>query len=296
MPLPADVDLRSLGLAPGAITRVTVLSEQHGHAVYRVTLGERSLALKWFPDPTLAAEVRAYALLQEHRVPTLPVHGQAANALLLEDLETSPVWRLASKDDVERSAVGIAVARWYRILHAAGRRALADPRGVPEFLHREADALNATTIRDIAERLDLADNPVWQLAADHIEVLKEAMQALSETLTCNDFRWTNLALSRHETPNLQAIRFDFHLLGIGLVAGDCRNVNSALHGRARDAFHEAYSEVDEREVVLDAPVSVLYSLSAAVQRPRLPRWALPLINEVASGELRRKLERALAAL
>lgn len=78
--------------------------------------------------------------------------------------------------------------------------------------------------------------------------------------------------------------YDYHLLGIGLAYSDCRNVASVPHGAAREAFWDAYRDVDRREAVLDAPLATLYALSVAVQRPRFPGWAVPLRQEAESGK------------
>lgn len=188
------------------------------------------------------------------------------------------------------------MAGWYRALHAAGRSVLADPRGVPDFLHREADDLDAAAVLQTGARLGLAGEPAWRLAAEQIEALKRAMRALPETLTYNDFHWTNLALSRQARPVPRAVVYDYHLLGIGPVYSDCRNVGSALRGAARAAFWAAYGKVDEREAILDAPVSILSALHVAAQRPELPGWARPLVREVTTGALLTKLQRALALL
>jgi SAM-dependent methyltransferase len=294
--LPVGCDLQELGLAPSAVTGVTLLQQRPEHVLYRLTAGPRSFVLKWFANPARAGEVRAYALLARLGVPTLPVHGRTANALLLEDLATSDVWRLAGEADLHRPETGAAVAEWYRALHAAGRAVLADPSGAADFLHREVDSLDAATILRIGERLGLAADPVWELAADRIEALKRALCALPETLTYNDFHWTNLALSRGEGHGLRAVVFDYHLLGIGPAAGDYRNVTGSLEDPARRAFQVAYGEVDEREAILDAPVAVLHALGVAVRRPALPRWALPLVSEVTTRGLEAKLRRALDRL
>jgi hypothetical protein len=294
--LPAQGELRALGLSPAAVRGVRLLRQEHGHAVYRLTRGHRSFILKWFADPEQAVEIWAYALFEQHGVPTLPVHGRTAGTLLLEDLAVSTMWRLATESDIERADTGAAVAGWYRALHAAGQAVLAGTPAAPGFLRRETDALDAATIMRIGERLGLAAEPIWQLAAEHIEALKQAMRALPETLTYNDFHWTNLALSRQEIPASSAIVFDYHLLGLGPFASDCRNVSRALGELARAAFRATYGSVDEREAALDAPVATLHALHVAVQRPEFPRWARGLVDEVTGGELKANLHRALALL
>jgi hypothetical protein len=259
--------------------------EKHSNRLFRVQCGGRSFVLKSFGDSAQAVEARSYALLERYGVPTLPVHGRTENALLLEDLAVSPTWRLADEADVERPETGVAIARWYRALHAAGRELLAAPTGIPNFLEREADALDPATVIGIGQKLRLADNPVWKLAADHIEALKQAMRSLPETLNYSDFHWTNLALSRRTEPPLRAVVFDYHLLGIGPAYSDCRNVVGSLGEQAESAFWEAYGPVDEREAILDAPVSVLFSLSVAMQRPRLPKWAHACVEKAKNGDL-----------
>lgn len=294
--LPPSLDLHRLGLDPSEVTGVSILHESHGHALYRLTCGMRSFVLKWFSAPGEAIEVRAYALLRQYGVPTLPLHGRADNALLLEDLEASSEWRLATEDDTKRAETGAAVAEWYRALHVAGFRLLSGPGAVPGFLRREIDALDARGLLGAAERLNLAGNPVWRLAAEHIEALKVATRALPTTLNYNDFDWTNLALSRVAIPALRAVVFDYHLLGIGPAYSDYRNVSWSLSGPAREAFQAAFGPPDAREAVLDAATSVLYSLYTAAQLPRLPGWARDAVGEVTSGDLEAKLRQAIAVL
>jgi hypothetical protein len=180
------LDFASLGLDPAEVTRVELIHRKHGNHLYRVYCDAQSYVLKRFGDPAQATEVRSYTLLQSLGVPTLPVYGQARDALLLEDLGSSPVWRLAGETDVEGPETGVAIARWYMVLHSAGQKLLADSAMVPAFLRREVDALDAEAIIETGERLELADDPVWRLAADHIEPIRQAMRSLPETLTYND--------------------------------------------------------------------------------------------------------------
>jgi hypothetical protein len=292
--LPTTCDLSRLGLDPATVARVELIHREHGDRLYRVGWGGRSFVLKWFGKPEQAIELRSYELLGSLGVPTLPVHGRAENALLLEDLAACPTWRLAEAADAGRAETGVAVAEWYLAFHAAGRELLDGRKGAPAWLRREADALDRATVLETGRRLGLEARPVWRLAADHIEELRAAMRALPETLNYNDFHWSNLALSRQRPP--RAIVSDYHLLGIGLAASDCRNVVGSLRGEARASFWESYGPVDESEVVLDAPVATLYALSVAAQRSRRPSWARPLVRQARDGELDRSLRKALEIL
>ncbi|KKK93706.1 hypothetical protein LCGC14_2690190, partial [marine sediment metagenome] len=269
---------------------VELIHEKPPTRLYRLQCNGRSVVIKWFADARESIEIRGYALLQRLGVPTLPVYGQSDNAIVIEDLATSTTWRLATADDCECPDVGRAAARWYRRLHEPGRNLLAAPRGAPEFLRRESDPLTPQVILAMGESLGVGGD-VWQLAAEHVELLKQAERRRPTSLNYNDFHWSNLALSR-EVP-LRAVVFDYHLLGIGMAYSDCRNVLSCLRPSAADAFKEAYGPIDQREASLDAPVSILVALKAALDEHHLPRWAQGLIQMVASGELEHALQRAL---
>ena len=252
--------------------------------------------LKYFGEENESAEVQSYALLERLGVPTIPVYGRTHNALLLEDLESSATWRLADEEDSGRAETGTAVAGWYGALHSAGSDLMRNPKSAPAYLRRETDPLNAANILQIGQWLDLADNPVWALAAEHIDALKGAIEAGPTTLTYNDFHWTNLALSHEKSPARQAVVFDYHLMGIGPRYSDYRNVLSVLYGPAACAFKESFGPVDERDAILDAPTSVLYSLYEASRLPRLPGWGREAVQEVESGDLEAKLRAAIALL
>lgn len=103
--------LDDIGTDRASIQRIELLSQRHGHALWRIAMGGHSYVLKWLPQAG-AKQVQAYQLLRRLGVPTLPLYGHTSQALLLEDLTTSPAWRLASQEDIARPEVGRAVARW----------------------------------------------------------------------------------------------------------------------------------------------------------------------------------------
>ncbi|MFC2014505.1 phosphotransferase [Chloroflexota bacterium] len=266
--------IEQLGVNPALVTGTEILSTSHGHSIWRITTRERTFILKYFPEEQSAAtEVQAYGLLQELGVPTLPLHARTSQALLLEDLTASDVWRLATEYDVADPRAGKAVARWYRTLHECGAELLAGSKPAPGFLTREIDILDKDTILSTGRLLGLADLPVWQLSVDNIDFLKDAALNLPETLNYNDFYWTNLALSRSADPQLNAVIFDYHLLGIGLRYNDCRNVAFSLQGDAVSAFWETYGATDVREQTLDKPLATLVALVSATKLPEFPGWA-----------------------
>ncbi len=81
--------LERMGLDASQLHNATTIQRRHGNLLYRITLGGSSCILKVFGDAGASREVRAYALLMEIGVPTLPTIATAGDALLLEDLEVS---------------------------------------------------------------------------------------------------------------------------------------------------------------------------------------------------------------
>lgn len=75
---------------------------------------------------------------------------------------------MAREDDLARSETGIAIAKWYRTFHSAGRKLLADGTRIPSFLRWKMDELNPESIEEIGKKLDLAHNSAWRLAAENI--------------------------------------------------------------------------------------------------------------------------------
>jgi hypothetical protein len=283
-----------LGVDLGAITDTVLLSDAHGHRIWRVVAGDDSYILKWFPNErTAATEVGAYRLLSELAVPTIPVYASSHQVLLLEDLDSSTDWLLASEADITNPLVGAAVGEWYRAFHARGSELLASGRRIPDFLSRETDILTPASILTIGKALGLPHLPIWRQAAEHIHLLREAEARLSHTLNYNDFRWTNLVLSRSDTEPLRAIVFDYHLLGTGMRFCDCRNVIFSLGEEAVSSFWNAYGEVDPREEIIDRPLSTLFSLVTATRMPGFPEWSEGSRQQAIGGDLERNLRVAV---
>jgi len=291
LPNPQQLIL-DLGRDPAEILALELLSERHGHAIWRVTMPERSYILKWLPAADARTEIESYLFLQRLGVPVLPLFGHTPQALLLEDLAHSDTRRLAVEVDIAKPEIGVAVARWYKIFHTAGEALLAQGH-YPSFLTRETDALDPDSILAAGRSLGLESYPALQLASMHIDLLKAAVERLSFTLNYNDFYWTNLALSHRKGEQMEAIIFDYHLLGLGMRYSDCRNVTGSLSGAAVPAFWDTYGTVDPREQILDLPLAALYGLVIASRMPKFPQWAEDCRERVMNGMLERDLLAAL---
>ena len=292
---PDDVGptLARMGADSSRLGKVQPIQERHGNRLFRVALEGSSCILKVFGDRDANKEVWAYSLLEDLGVPTLRVIARTNDALLLDDLEASKHFRLAEEDDVGRAEVGAALAAWYRALHDSGsnwRAGQTEPLSLP----REIDKLTAESILEVASKVRGSDQSRWTVLADNIDRIKNAAVTFEETLTFNDFHWTNLALSR-ENP-VRAVMFDFHLLGVGLRHSDCRNVTGALGQDAADTFRSEYGETDPREKTLDDLLAPLHALVEAFRRPRFPSRAGASLELAETGEIHSRFDRVMEAL
>ena len=277
----------------GAHADPTLIFQGEVAEIYRVRMpGGGSLVVKAFREPW-PTEIRAYGLLARLGVPTLRHLVQPPNLLLLEDLTRSPGWRLATAADLEASETGRAVAAWYRTLHQAGADLSAEYDGLPAWLPCESELVTHSNVLRAASKLALARTPGIRAALAGLPLLQAAYAALPQTLTYNDFYWTNLALSRGEPT--AALMFDLHLLGRGPACADIRNVAGSLGPSAREAFLEGVGPVDLHHVALDRPMASLHGLVVAASRPSLPRWARPLCQQARDGTLVADVAAALDA-
>lgn len=282
------------GLDPNQFTETECLSMRHGHRIWRVNTGEGTKIIKWFPDRSSAAvEIGSYNLLRELGIPTLQVYGVLEDALLLEDLSSSVRWRPASENDVAKEEVGAAVGRWYKTFHQSGSEFLQQGLHGMSFLKRETASLNAQAVDEAARALGLVDNPVWKVVADSLNLLKHAESSLGVTLCYNDFHWSNLALTREGSGSVEAVVYDYHLLGVGMPYSDYRNVIGSLGLEAAAAFRDEYGYIDPRESVIDKPLSTIYTLVVASRLPRFTHWAQESRDAVMNGGLLRDIHEAI---
>ena len=125
-------DLKKVGIRPDKVISAKKIHEKHGNQLWRIKNPESSFVLKLYFDINQATEIKCYPLLNELQILTLPVHGACDNALLLEDLDCSLIWRLATAGDMYNPETGIAVAQWYLMFHAAVRQYVSPIKKFPQ--------------------------------------------------------------------------------------------------------------------------------------------------------------------
>ena len=256
---------------------VTVLQDKDGVTVARVASGGESYVLKCFQNVEFRREIQNYRILSSLCVPTIGVIASTDAALLLEDIDRSPIYRLGLAEALVSPEVARRIAVWYRPLHSLGETYVLQHG---ENLYHEADCFTLGNIAGMQEKTGTQAMPAWaQLEAQYEEIIS-LLSRVKRTLTYNDFYYTNLVVAKDLT---SALMFDYNLLGKGYAYADVRNVMSSLSKEAGAAFLEAYGAVDALEQALDDVVSVVTSLFFACQRKPFPRWAKGLLQELKTA-------------
>lgn len=273
-------EIADLGLPQELIIDVRPFYYTKDKILLRLYTKDGTYVLIRTPSDDDLSETTAYRLFQESGIPTLPIYKITDRHVMVEDLTNSADWRLARKIDVELYEVGWAVGEWYKKLHDNGLKLIHRP----EFSHlsRECDSLTPESILKIGKTLGMETLPIWQLAADAIDDIKDKIGRMAVVLNYNDFYYTNLALSEQDP--LQAIIFDYGELRIGMRYSDCRNVVSSMGYDAIEGFYKCYGEPDPIEVILDDAVTDLYALSSVVQRKVFPKWVKQTRKKIGKKE------------
>lgn len=256
---------------------VTVLQDKDGVTVARAASGGETYVVKCFQNADYRREIQNYQILSALGVPTIGIIASTDAALLLEDIDRSPIYRLGLAEDLSSPKIARRIAVWYQKLHSLGE-AYVFQHG--EGLYDEADSFTLENIAWIQEKTGTQAMQAWaQLKAQYEEILS-LLHRVKRTLTYNDFYYTNLVVAKDLS---SALMFDYNLLGKGYAYADVRNVLSSLSKEAGAAFLEAYGAVDPLERALDDVVSMVTSLFFACQREQFPRWAQGLLQDMKTS-------------
>lgn len=263
------------------------MRSKDGIHLFRVKQDKVSRVLKYFEAPHQRKEIINYDMLHSLNIPTIKVIASTDCSLLLEDIVDSSLYRLGRSEDLSDIHVAILIAKWYKKLHNQGTHYL---KNSTKSMYRETDLLTKDNLKLIMYNSDTVDNPLWSLLIHRIKDIQQRIKSFEETLTYNDFYWTNLIVRKDRTA---ALMFDYNLLGAGYRYADIRNVCSALSQECQKAFIQEYGDFDHKEKLLDNLVAPLITLYFAYQRPILPSWASEELHNIRTGKLYNALKELL---
>lgn len=273
--------LNRLGVAG---ENLTILQNKDGITVARVAGEGYSYILKYFQNEAFRREIANYSRLSALGIPTVPVIASTDSAILLEDLDCSPVYRLGTLQDMSDAEIARRLATWYKRLHQSGYDYV---KNHGTGLYDETDYFTLENIAVVKEKIGTQGAAAWRRLEQHYAAINAALHRVKQTIVYNDFFYTNMAVARDGS---SALMFDYNLLGKGYAYADLRNVTSSLSKKAGEAFLEEYGSYDPVEAALDDVISVVCGLYMACQRKVFPNWAQNLLDEIET-KLIEKIER-----
>lgn len=253
---------------------ISILQDKDGVTVARIKSGVHSYVIKCFQSEEFRREISNYHILSSLDIPTIKVIAATDSAILLEDMASSPVYRLARECDTNDPLVAKGIARWYKQLHQQGYKYVA-LHGAS--LYDETDFFTMENINKVKAKTRTQQAAAWRMVEESFDIICEMLRRMRRTLTYNDFYYTNMVVARNLS---SALMFDYNLLGKGYVYSDLRNVFSSLSPQARDAFLSEYGTFDPLEEAVDDVVSPIVTLYIACQRKQFPSWATNLIDDI----------------
>lgn len=273
------IELNKMGFSDYEKLSIDKMRSKNGIHLFRIGYKNSSFVLKYFSNFDDTREILNYDILTRLRIPTIKVVAKTDASLLLEDIIYSETYRLGKSDDLSDTDVAGLIAQWYKSFHAEGEKYLKTSESK---LYRETDVISKENIAMVRDKSGTYDNPVWTVILDNLHAILDAIEGLNETLTYNDFYWTNLIVRKDKTA---AFMFDYNLLGRGYRYSDVRNVCSSLSDKCKIAFIEEYGDCDDTEKLVDTSISVLTGLISAYQRPSFPSWADNFLKRLKNGYL-----------
>lgn len=251
-----------------------LIRSKDGVTVARIQIENKSYIIKHFEREEFKREIENYKILSSLQIPTIKVIATTDSAILMEDIDASPVYRLGVEQDLSDVEIAKCIARWYRQLHQKGY-SYVEQHGAD--LYDESEYFTLENIEFIKKKTHSEEAIGWKYLRENFESIKQALHKTKRTLTYNDFYYTNLIVAKDRS---SAFMFDYNLLGKGYAYADLRNVTSSLSTEAADAFLTEYGGFDLEEKALDEVVSTVVTLYLACQREEFPGWARESLEKV----------------
>ena len=279
-------ELKKAGIVPGTY-ELQKIRGKFGISVFRIKNEKGSFVGKHFGKEQLHGrkEIRHYAALNTIGIPTLKTIAQTERLLLMEDIETSGRYRLATEQDMSDMKIVRLIAQWFRQLHSCGKN--FDGLVEMDILENAEDTLRTEDIANTMNQTNSGENPFWALLTSHLEHLKRNHSLLCNTITYNDFWWDNMAVAKDDS---SAIMFDYNCVYRGYAYRDIRHILSVLTKEAGAAFLEAYGDHSEEEKAFEDVYFPLTGLLSAYRMETSPAWASNFSDMLHNGELMRRLE------
>lgn len=255
------------------------LSNKDGVLVYKVICKGSNYVLKHFLKDEYKREIAYYELLNELGIKTINVLGYKENSILLEDIDFSEEYRLATKDDLLKPEAITSLAKYYSGLHKRGKKYFSENIGLD--IYSEFKSIDKESMLILKKNLDYENEVFWdELVVFRNKVLPYYQD--NKTLTYNDFFYGNMIVKRDLS---EVFMFDYNLLGEGLEYFDISNVLYMLTDEMKEIFLHMYGHVNKKEKYINDVVSHIFALITAYRREEFPSWAIESKELLLTGRI-----------
>lgn len=259
--------------------QVTVLSNKDGVVVARIYDEEKTVVIKHFEKDIYRREIQCYDLLNELNIPTIKVLDRNDTTLLLEDMAEHDTFRLATKEDLKKRDVVVALSKFYKELHDKGEIYIKE--NADQVTYSELDLVTSKNIEYVKEASGYKEEAYWQMITAVVEEMKTYVKNY-QTLTYNDFFYGNLIVKKDLS---ETFVFDYNFLGRGLRYFDLNNVMQQLSKEHQTLFLKHYGDYNPVEKMYCDTLSPLIGLIIAFEREVFPNWAKDDLNALKEGHL-----------
>lgn len=273
------MELKKYGIIPSYCAPIR---SKDGVHLYRIKCKDQPMVIKIFDSPELATEIKHYETLKEMHIQTLDLIDATDCSFLMPDLDAHPKYRLATATDLYDKKIIRSLGDWYHSLHHKSTSLCK------ENYYSENKLLTKEALLGVIKKTNSQDAPIWKDILENIDAIQNLIQRQTQTLTYNDFFWTNLVVHRSGD---EAFMFDYNLLGTGFAYSDVRNVLVTLPEESKDAFLGQYGNVSNTEKRIDALTADLVNLVISSNKPSWPSWADESITALYDGTLQSAFER-----
>lgn len=273
------IELKKYGIIPSYCAPIR---SKDGVHLYRIECKNQPMVIKIFDTPEQASEIKHYETLKSMHIQTLDLIDATDCSFLMPDLDAHPQYRLATADDLYDKKIIRALGAWYHALHHKSTTICKDT------YYSENHLLTKEALHKVIEKTNSQDASVWKDILENLDAIQQLIKMQTQTLTYNDFFWTNLVVHRN---GHEAFMFDYNLLGAGFAYSDVRNVLVTLPEETKNIFLTQYGTLSNTEKRIDALTADLVNLVISSNKPVWPSWADESITALYDGSLQSAFER-----
>lgn len=267
-----------------SLSEIIEVQSKKGVYVFQVEKQGVSYYLKYFKDLSDATEIQCYKFLAEVDIPLVEYYQCTENAILLQDMNKSELYRLGCEEDLVNENSIKSIARWFKKLHT-----LTENEGVNvNFLHEETIIFKEENLMFCKEQF--GHKVFFDNLYSNINKLNDYLLKCEKVIIHDDFYYKNFFTRKD---NHEIIVFDFNYMKKGLRSQELNFIRKAFRLRSSEAerlFVEQYGEYDSMEYDIYTLYDHIDCLFHAAKSDIFPSWGLESKRLLNEGELSNLLE------